>query len=114
LGIVLGFYNGFVGPGTGTLLVFGFVMWLRFNFLEGSGIAKFVNVAADVSSLVFFIVKGLILFQLALPMLVCNVLGSYIGSRLAVLKGSTFIRLMFIVIVLGLMCRFAYDLFLKY
>lgn len=110
LGALIGFYNGFVGPGTGTLLVFGFVVWLKFNFLEGSGISKFVNVLADVSSLFFFIFKGLIVLYLAIPMIFCNMAGSYLGSRLAVLKGSSFIRFIFITVVTALIARFAYDL----
>lgn len=113
LGAVIGFYNGFVGPGTGTLLVFGFVVGLRFSFLQGSGIAKFVNVIADISSLAFFLFQGLVLFHLALPMLVCNVLGSYLGSRLAVLKGSSFIRIMFIAVVTALIGKFGYDVLVR-
>lgn len=113
LGAIIGFYNGFVGPGTGTLLVFGFVIWLKFNFLEGSGISKFVNVIADVSSLIFFLLNGLVVFYLALPMIFCNVAGSYLGSRLAVLKGSAFIRIIFMCIVSVLVGKFGYDLWIE-
>ncbi len=112
LGSLMGFYNGFIGPGTGTLLVFGFVVWLKFSFLRGSGISKFVNAMADIASLVFFLLKGFVDFQIALPMLVCNVAGSYCGSRLAVLKGNAFVRLFFLLVVMSLMIKFGYDWFL--
>lgn len=111
IGAALGFYNGFVGPGTGSLLVFAFVSVIGYSFLHASGISKVVNVIADVSSLVFFLLNKHVLFHLALPMLVCNVTGSYFGSRMAVLRGNAFIRKVFLVVVAGIVARFAYDVF---
>lgn len=109
IGAVLGFYNGLVGPGTGSLLVFGFVSLIGYSFLSSSAIAKVVNVIADLSSLVFFLMNKYVLFHLALPMMVCNVAGSYTGSRMAVLRGNTFIRKVFLVVVAGIIARFAWD-----
>jgi hypothetical protein len=114
IGATLGFYNGFVGPGTGSLLVFGFVSVIGYNFLSASAISKIVNVIADVSSLVFFLIHKQVLFHLALPMMVCNVAGSYLGSRMAVLRGNAFIRQVFIVVVAGIVARFAWDVFRFY
>lgn len=114
IGAVLGFYNGFVGPGTGSLLVFGFVSVIGYNFLQASALSKVVNVIADVSSLVFFLLHKCVLFHLALPMLVCNVTGSYFGSRLAVLRGNAFIRKVFLVVVAGIVLRFAWDVLKSY
>lgn len=111
IGAILGFYNGFVGPGTGSLLVFGFVSVIGYSFLSASAISKIVNVIADVSSLVFFLFHKQVLFHLALPMMVCNVAGSYVGSRMAVLRGNAFIRQVFIVVVTGIVARFAWDVF---
>ena len=111
IGAVLGFYNGFIGPGTGSLLVFGFVSVIGYNFLKASAISKIVNVVADVSSLVFFLMHKYVLFHLALPMMACNVSGAYLGSRMAVLRGNGFIRKVFIVVVVGIVARFAYDVF---
>lgn len=110
LGGVLGFYNGMVGPGTGSLLVFGFVRVIGYNFLRASAVSKVVNVIADVSSLVFFILNKHILYNLALPMMVCNVAGSYAGSRMAVLRGNAFVRKVFLVVVGGIVLRFAWDI----
>ena len=109
IGATLGFYNGLVGPGTGSLLVFGFVSLIGYNFLSSSAISKVVNVIADVSSLIFFITHKYVLFHLALPMMVCNVAGSYAGSRMAMLRGNAFVRQVFLVVVAGIIARFAWD-----
>jgi uncharacterized membrane protein YfcA len=109
IGAVLGFYNGLVGPGTGSLLVFGFVGLIGYDFLSSSAISKVVNVIADVSSLIFFLTHKYVLFHLALPMMVCNVAGSYTGSRMAMLRGNAFIRKVFLVVVAGIIARFAWD-----
>ena len=69
-----------------------------------------VNVIADVSSLVFFILNKHILFNLALPMMACNVAGSFVGSRMAVLRGNAFVRKVFLVVVAGIVLRFAWDI----
>jgi len=82
-----------------------------FSFLTSSAISKIINVVADVSSLVFFLVHKHVLFHLALPMMACNVAGSYLGSRMAVLRGNGFIRKVFLVVVVGIVLRFAWDIF---
>lgn len=106
---VLGFYNGFFGPGTGSLLVFAFVSIIGFSFLKSSAMAKIVNVVADISSLFFFITNGFVFWKLAIPMAFCQIAGSVVGSRMAVLKGNRFIRYVFLVVVGGLILRFGYD-----
>ena len=109
-----GFYNGFVGPGTGSLLVFGFVSIIGYNFLTASAISKVVNVIADICSLIFFVSKGCVVFEVALPMMLFNMAGSYIGSRMALLRGNGFIRILFLVVVFGLILRFGYDIWKMY
>jgi uncharacterized protein len=111
IGMATGFYNGFVGPGTGSLLVFGFVSVAGYPFLRASAIAKIINVVADVASLVFFIWQGYVQFEIAIPMMACNVLGSYLGSRMALLRGNSFVRVVFLVVIFGLILRFGYDVF---
>jgi hypothetical protein len=113
IGMACGFYNGFVGPGTGSLLVFGFVSVVGYNFLSGSAISKFINVVADVASLVFFILHGFVLFKLAIPMMLCNMMGSFLGSRMAILRGNAFVRRFFLVVILALLARFAWDVFFE-
>jgi uncharacterized protein len=111
IGVVTGFYNGFIGPGTGSLLVFGFVSLIGFSFLKGSAIAKFVNVVADVASLVFLLMNGFVEFKIAIPMMLCNMVGSYFGSKTAILRGNEFVRKFFIGVISALILRFAYDIF---
>lgn len=114
IGMAIGFYNGFVGPGTGSLLVFGFVSIVGYNFLSASAISKVINVIADVASLIFFVSKGFVVFQIALPMMLCNMAGSYVGSKIAILRGNSFVRVIFLVVVFGLILRFGYDVLKLY
>ena len=109
IGALLGFYNGFVGPGTGSLLMFGFVSVIGYNLLTASAVSKVVNVIADVASLVFFITHKYVLFHIALPIMVFNVAGSYVGSHMAMLRGNAFIRKVFLVVVAGIVLRFGWD-----
>ncbi len=109
IGMTVGFYNGFFGPGSGSLLVFGFVSLVGFSFLKSSAMAKVVNVVADLSSLVFFVGHGFVFYKLAIPMTLCQIGGSFVGSRMAVLRGNRFIRYVFLVVVFGLIVRFGYD-----
>ena len=103
-----GFYNGLIGPGTGTLMVFGFVAGLGVNFLKSSGMAKVANVAADLSSWIVLYLGGFVVWSVAVPLIIGNVLGSYLGSRLAILKGSVFVRWVFLSVVLALIARYAW------
>jgi uncharacterized protein len=113
IGAVLGFYNGFIGPGTGTLLVFAFVTILQVGFLQGSASAKIVNAMADFASLIGFFISGSIVYKIAVPMMVCNMLGGYIGSKAAILKGNRFIRYVFLFVLTLLIARMSWDLFGK-
>jgi uncharacterized membrane protein YfcA len=111
IGLVLGLYNGMIGPGTGTLLVFALVQFIGFDFLHASAYAKWINAIADGASLIAFLIQGSVIFKLALPMMVSNMLGAYIGSHLALKKGNSFIRTLFMVLLLVLIIRFAYEIF---
>lgn len=113
IGAALGFYNGFIGPGTGSLLVFSLVSIAGMSFLHASSTAKIVNAIADAASLVGFLMSKAVVFKIAIPMMVCNMLGSYIGSKAAILKGSAFIRYIFLVVMLLLIIRLGWDVFGK-
>ena len=108
---VIGFYDGFIGPGAGSFLILSFISLLGFDFLRASAHAKFVNLATNLGSIVFFAASGKIIYTIALPMAVCNGIGGMLGARLALLKGNAFIRIFFLVIVTGTIIRFAYDVF---
>jgi uncharacterized membrane protein YfcA len=110
--LVLGFYDGFIGPGAGSLLVLAFISWLGFDFLQANAHAKVVNLATNMGSIILFGIKGVILWHIALPMAICNAFGGIIGSRLAIMKGNGFIRTVFLIVILGTLCRLGYDVFL--
>jgi uncharacterized membrane protein YfcA len=111
LGLSLGFYDGFFGPGTGSLLLFAFVGVFGYDFLAASASAKLVNVATNLASLVFFIFTKQVLFAVALPMAACNILGSTLGARLAQRRGTGFVRGLFLVVVSAFILKLGYDTF---
>lgn len=111
--ILLGFYDGFIGPGTGSLLIMAFIAILGFDFLNANIYAKMVNLATNMGSITLFVLKGKIIWSIAIPMAVCNVTGSWLGARLAIAKGNGFIRIFFLFVVGLALLRFGYDVFLK-
>ncbi len=111
IGLIVGFYDGFLGPGTGSFLVLGFVVLLGFEFVSASAYAKIINCVTNVSALFVFIRQGNYLLGVAMVMAVGNVAGSLIGSRMAIKKGNRFIRVFFLIVVAFLIIRYAYDVF---
>lgn len=113
ISIVVGFYDGFIGPGTGSFLVLGCIALLGFDFLHASANAKMVNLATNFGSICLFSLKGKIIWAIALPMAASNALGGWIGAKIAIKKGNGFIRIFFLIVVIGTLIRFAYDVFYK-
>jgi uncharacterized membrane protein YfcA len=109
LGAALGFYDGFFGPGTGSLLLFAFVGLFGYDFLSASASAKVVNVATNVAGLAYFVGTGQVLYRIALPMAACNMLGSALGARLALRRGTGFVRVLFLVVVSGFILKLGWD-----
>lgn len=113
IGLVLGFYDGFFGPGTGSFFVFLFVRWLGYDFLNASASAKLLNTATNLAALALFAYKGHVWWHFALTMAVANVAGSLIGTRLALKHGSGFVRVVFIGVVSALILKTGFDAFIK-
>jgi uncharacterized membrane protein YfcA len=109
-GVAIGFYDGFFGPGTGSFLIFIFVGVFGFDFLTASASAKLINLATNLASVLYFAATDHILYRVALPMAGCNVIGSFIGTRMAILKGSRFVRIFFLIIVAALIARLAQQM----
>lgn len=109
MGAGIGFYDGFFGPGTGSFLMFLFVRFFGFDFLSASAAAKIVNVACNISALLWFGNSGHLLWQLGLLMAVCQVAGSLIGTRLAIRHGSTFVRKLFLFVATALIFKTGFD-----
>jgi len=110
IGAGLGFYDGFFGPGTGSFLIFLFVGVFGFDFLSASASAKVINLATNIASVIYFGWTGHIIYAYAVPMAVCSVAGALIGTRLAIAKGSRFVRIFFLVIVAGLIAKLAQSI----
>ena len=110
--LVIGFYDGFIGPGAGSLLVLAFISVLGFDFLQSNAHAKVVNLATNMGSILLFVLKGSIMWSLALPMAICNALGGFLGSKMAIAKGNKFIRSFFLIVMIATLCRLGYDVFL--
>lgn len=109
IGMAIGFYDGFFGPGTGSFFIFLLVRLLGYDFLNASASAKVLNVATNLSSLVLFALKGHIWWQIGLSMAAANILGSLVGSRLAIKHGTAFVRKIFLVVVSALILKTLYD-----
>lgn len=108
-GGIIGFYDGFIGPGTGSFLIFSFVVLFGYNFLNASANAKVINCVTNIAALSFFLAKGNIIWSIAIPVAATNMLGNYIGSHIALKKGSAFIRVFFILVVLALIIKLSYE-----
>lgn len=108
-GLVIGFYDGLIGPGTGTFLVITLVGLLGYDFLQSSAKAKIVNLATNFGALLLFIPHGSVLWLLGGVLAVANIIGSYLGSRMAIARGSTFIRVVFLVVVVLLIGKLGVD-----
>lgn len=108
-GLVLGFYEGLIGPGTGSFLIFAFVVLFGYNFLHASANAKIINCVANIGALTLFITNGNVMWKLAIPIGLANMLGNYIGSHIAIKKGSAFVRVFFILVVTALIIKLGYD-----
>ena len=110
-GLTIGFYDGFIGPGTGTLLMIVLVAALGFAFVGASAIAKVVNVATNFASILVFGISGSIMWVVGLAVGICNLAGGIIGSRVAIRRGSDFVRKFYLVVTFALIVRVLFDLF---
>ncbi|MGP6176088.1 sulfite exporter TauE/SafE family protein [Microbacterium sp. A196] len=108
-GLAIGFYDGMIGPGTGTFLVITLVALMGYDFLQASAKAKIVNLATNIGALLLFIPHGSVLWVLGGILAVANVAGSYLGSRMAIARGTKFIRIVFLVVVVALIGKLGFD-----
>jgi uncharacterized protein len=108
-GLGLGFYDGIFGPGTGTFLVFLLVSLLGYSFLQASAKARIVNLATNLGALIVFIPQGAPLWRLGLLMGLANIAGGWVGAHTAIRRGSRFVRVVFLLVVAGLVARLGYE-----
>jgi hypothetical protein len=109
IAMALGFYDGFFGPGTGSVLIFLFVAILGFDFLRASALAKSVNWASNLTAMGLFVWQGSWLPSVAVGMAAANGVGGYLGARVALTQGSRWVRGVFIGVVTALILRLAWQ-----
>lgn len=107
-GLVIGFYDGIFGPGTGSFLMLTLI-YLGFAFLSASAIAKVVNVSTNLGAIMVFGINGAILWQVALVLAMANIVGGLLGARLAIRGGSTLIRKVFLFVTIALIIKVGID-----
>lgn len=112
-GSLIGFYDGFFGPGTGSFLIFLFIRFFGFDFLAASAVAKIVNVACNLAALLWFGYSGHLLWQVGVLMAVFNVAGSLTGSQLAMRYGTGFVRYIFLIVVSLLVLKTGIHAYLR-
>lgn len=110
IGGAVGFYDGLIGPGTGTFLILLFLQVFRLEAVEAGGTAKLTNLASNFAALVSLIATGNVLFWLGIPAGACAMLGAFFGSRLTIRKGGGLIRVMMLAVLLLLLLKILYDL----
>ena len=113
IGALIGWYDGFFGPGTGSFLIFAFVRVMGFDFLNASAAAKVLNVTTNVAALSLFAWSGHVWWSIGLTLAAANATGSLIGARLALRHGAQLVRTVFLCVVSALIVKTAYDAFVK-
>ena len=113
IGLAVGTYDGFFGPGAGTFLTLAFARVCRFDLLTSSGNTKVANAASNAAALVTFALNGQVVWVIGLPAALCSIAGNYVGASLALKKSAKIIRPMLFVVMGLLIVRLAYDIFFK-
>ncbi len=108
-GLLIGFYDGLVGPGTGTFLILLFTMFLGLEAVNASGTAKIVNLASNAAALATLLSKGQVLFLLGLPAALCAMAGGYLGAGITIRRGAGFIRWMLVAVLALLLAKLLLD-----
>ncbi len=108
-GLLIGAYDGAMGPGTGSFFLVVLAAGLGYSFLDASASARLANWATNLAALCVFVPAGAVLWQVALPMAAANVLGGYLGARVAIAKGSRWVRLFLLVVIAGFVVRLGFG-----
>jgi len=109
IGLAIGFYDGFFGPGTGTMLILLFIWLLGMDMVTASATAKPVNLASNISSLITRLAAGNVIFALALPAVCCSIAGGWLGAKLALTRGAKLIRVVMLFVLALLTVRLAVE-----
>ena len=107
---IIGFYDGFFGPGTGSFLIFTLIHLYGFDFKRAAANGKVLNLASNLAAILLFLINGQVAFKLGIPMAISMMLGARVGTHLAVTKGSTFIKPIFIMVSFALIAKMGYEM----
>jgi len=107
---IFGFYDGFFGPGAGSLLMFALVRWFGYDFVGAAATTRILNLVTNAGALILFALTGNVLYAIALPMAACNVVGGFLGAHLAIRGGSNFVRTIFLTVAVLLIGKVFLDL----
>ncbi|MDP4505169.1 TSUP family transporter [Nonomuraea turcica] len=110
-GVGIAFYDGIMGPGTGTFLIIAFTTILGLDFVSASASAKIINIGTNVGALVVFGLQGHVQWALGLGMAVCNVAGAQVGARMALKRGAAFVRIVLLCVVAAMVVRLGWQQF---
>lgn len=111
--LLLGFYDGFLGAGTGSFLIFSFLL-LGFNFVESAGNAKVLNLGSNIAALITFMLFSSVNFQYGIPMGIAMILGALVGTRVAIKNGAAYVKVLFVGITVLLIGKSIWDYVQKY
>jgi uncharacterized membrane protein YfcA len=110
LAAAIGFYDGFFGPGTGTFLIIGFVLLCGASLARATADAKVINFGSNLAAVIWFSTRGLVIWEIALPMAAAQLAGGVVGARLALRGGAGLIRVVVVCVSLALVGKLVYDL----
>ena len=110
IGLIIGCYDGLIGPGTGTFMILGFSGLLGLDLVTSSGCAKVSNLASNLTSLALYFIEGKVIFTLAIPAAICSIIGAYMGARFAIKGGAKKVRYIIFVVIGLLFVKLLYDL----
>jgi uncharacterized membrane protein YfcA len=108
--MMIGFYDGFFGPGTGMFLIFFYTLVLKYDFVTANANTKVVNLASNIAAVITFIIHGKVIFAIGIPAAAAGIAGNLLGSKLVVRRGSSLIRPVFLFTLLLLFAKILYDL----
>ncbi len=110
--LLIGFYDGFFGPGTGMFLILFYTLALKYDFVTANANTKVVNLASNIAALATFIVGGKIIYAIGIPAAAAGIAGNLLGAKLVIKRGSRIIRPIFILALVLLLIKIIYDQFL--
>lgn len=110
MAIIIGFYDGFFGPGTGSFLIFALIKLFGFDFKKAAANGKVLNLASNIAALFLFLINGKVVLYYAIPMAISMMIGARVGTHLAVTKGSKFIKPIFVIVSFALVAKMAFEM----